>query len=80
MLWTLMYHTEFVQCHNGEGHAYGVLDIINRRAEGFLALFAGDTGEIKPELQTPRSRNGARRARPRSFLMSSSSTRFNVRH
>ncbi len=32
---------------------YGVLherDDINSRTQGFLAFFAGDTGEIKPEL------------------------------
>ncbi len=45
------------------------IDDIDSRTEGFLALFAGDTGEIKPELQTPRSLNDARRARPRSFLV-----------
>lgn len=27
------------------------IDVINSRAEGFLALFAGDTGEIKTELR-----------------------------
>ena len=26
------------------------IDVINSRAQGFLALFAGDTGEIKPEV------------------------------
>ena len=26
------------------------IDVINSRTQGFLALFAGDTGEIKPEL------------------------------
>jgi RuvB-like protein 2 len=25
--------------------------VINSRTQGFLALFAGDTGEIKPELR-----------------------------
>jgi hypothetical protein len=28
------------------------IDVINSRTQGFLALFAGDTGEIKPELRT----------------------------
>ncbi|KAK2462306.1 hypothetical protein APHAL10511_005612 [Amanita phalloides] len=27
------------------------IDVINSRTQGFLALFAGDTGEIKPELR-----------------------------
>lgn len=27
------------------------MDVINSRAQGFLALFAGDTGEIKPEVR-----------------------------
>eukprot|EP01068_Selenidium_serpulae_P008930 Selendium_serpulae@DN5106_c0_g1_i8.p1 len=27
------------------------VDVINSRAQGFLALFAGDTGEIKPEVR-----------------------------
>ena len=30
------------------------IDVINSRAQGFLALFAGDTGEIKPEVRTRR--------------------------
>ncbi len=45
------------------------INIIKSRTLGFLALFAGDTDEIEPELQIPRSRNGARKARPTSFLM-----------
>jgi len=28
------------------------IDVINSRAQGFLALFAGDTGEIKPEIRS----------------------------
>ena len=28
------------------------IDVINSRTQGFLALFAGDTGEIKPELRS----------------------------
>ncbi|KAK0224568.1 hypothetical protein EDD85DRAFT_858165, partial [Armillaria nabsnona] len=63
MLWAPMY-TEFIM-HTVSSYE---IDVIESRTEGFLALFAGDTGEIKPELQTPRSQNGARRARPRSFL------------
>jgi RuvB-like protein 2 len=27
------------------------MDVINSRSQGFLALFAGDTGEIKPEIR-----------------------------
>lgn len=27
------------------------IDVINSKSQGFLALFAGDTGEIKPELR-----------------------------
>merc|ERR1712139_647702 len=27
------------------------VDVINSRQQGFLALFAGDTGEIKPEVR-----------------------------
>jgi RuvB-like protein 2 len=27
------------------------IDVINSRTQGFLALFAGDTGEIGPELR-----------------------------
>lgn len=27
------------------------IDVINSRTHGFLALFAGDTGEIKPEVR-----------------------------
>jgi RuvB-like protein 2 len=27
------------------------IDVINSRSQGFLALFAGDTGEIKPEVR-----------------------------
>ena len=27
------------------------IDVINSRAQGFLALFAGDTGEIKSEIR-----------------------------
>ncbi|KAK0221513.1 hypothetical protein IW262DRAFT_909432 [Armillaria fumosa] len=38
---------------------------IKTRTPGFLALFTGDTGDIKPELQIPR--NDARRARLISF-------------
>ena len=30
------------------------IDVINSRAQGFLALFAGDTGEIKPEVRARR--------------------------
>lgn len=27
------------------------MDVINSRAQGFMALFSGDTGEIKPEIR-----------------------------
>ena len=49
----------FVQCPEGElqkrkevVHTVSLheIDVINSRAQGFLALFAGDTGEIKPEV------------------------------
>merc|ERR1712039_991944 len=50
--------TRFVQCPEGElqkrkevVHTVNLheIDVINRRQQGFLALFAGDTGEIKGE-------------------------------
>jgi len=50
----------FVQCPEGElqkrkevVHTVSLheIDVINSRAQGFLALFAGDTGEIKPEVR-----------------------------
>ncbi|TEB32417.1 RuvB-like helicase 2 [Coprinellus micaceus] len=52
--------TKFVQCPEGEiqkrkevTHTVTLheIDVINSRTQGFLALFAGDTGEIKPELR-----------------------------
>ncbi|KAG9013623.1 RuvB-like protein 2 [Tulasnella sp. JGI-2019a] len=52
--------TKFVQCPEGElqqrkevTHTVSLheIDVINSRTQGFLALFAGDTGEIKPELR-----------------------------
>lgn len=52
--------TKFVACPEGElQHRRTVthtvtlheIDVINSRTQGFLALFAGDTGEIKPELR-----------------------------
>ncbi|KAF4612434.1 hypothetical protein D9613_004370 [Agrocybe pediades] len=52
--------TKFVQCPEGEiqkrkevVHTISLheIDVINSRTQGFLALFAGDTGEIKPELR-----------------------------
>jgi len=51
---------KFVQCPEGElqrrkeiVHTVSLheIDVINSRAQGFLALFAGDTGEIKPEVR-----------------------------
>jgi len=52
--------TKFVQCPEGElqsrkqvSHLVSLheIDVINSRTQGFLALFSGDTGEIKPELR-----------------------------
>ena len=52
--------TKFVQCPEGElqqrkevVHTVSLhdVDVINSRQQGFLALFAGDTGEIKPEVR-----------------------------
>lgn len=52
--------TRFVQCPEGElqkrkevVHTVSLheIDVINSRTQGFLALFAGDTGEIKPEVR-----------------------------
>lgn len=54
------HQTKFVQCPEGElqrrrevMHTVSLheIDVINSRTQGFLALFAGDTGEIKPELR-----------------------------
>eukprot|EP01029_Cantina_marsupialis_P028521 TRINITY_DN776324_c0_g1_i1.p1 TRINITY_DN776324_c0_g1~~TRINITY_DN776324_c0_g1_i1.p1 ORF type:complete len:473 (+),score=203.23 TRINITY_DN776324_c0_g1_i1:59-1477(+) len=50
--------TQFVQCPDGElqkrknvCHTVSLheIDVINSRQQGFLALFAGDSGEISPE-------------------------------
>mmetsp|Transcript_36026 Transcript_36026/g.70883 ORF Transcript_36026/g.70883 Transcript_36026/m.70883 type:complete len:384 (-) Transcript_36026:208-1359(-) len=52
--------TRFVQCPEGElqkrkevVHTVSLheIDVINSRQQGFLALFAGDTGEIKQEIR-----------------------------
>jgi RuvB-like protein 2 len=52
--------TRFVQCPDGElqkrkqvVHTVSLheIDVINSRQQGFLALFAGDTGEIKTEVR-----------------------------
>jgi RuvB-like protein 2 len=52
--------TKFVQCPEGEltkrkevVHVVSLhdIDVINSRSQGFLALFSGDTGEIKPEVR-----------------------------
>merc|ERR1719265_1361187 len=52
--------TRFVQCPDGElqkrkevVHTVSLheIDVINSRRQGFLALFAGDTGEIKQEVR-----------------------------
>lgn len=53
-------NTRFVQCPEGElqkrkdaVHTVSLheIDVINSRTQGFLALFAGDTGEIKQEVR-----------------------------
>lgn len=53
-------NTKFVQCPEGElqkrkelVHVVSLheIDVINSRTQGFLALFAGDTGEIKQEVR-----------------------------
>lgn len=53
-------NVQFVQCPEGElqkrqevVHTVSLheIDVINSRAQGFLALFAGDTGEIKSEVR-----------------------------
>jgi len=52
--------TRFVQCPEGEiekrkevVHTVSLheIDVINSRSQGFLALFSGDTGEIKSEVR-----------------------------
>merc|ERR1719161_1390683 len=52
--------TRFVQCPEGElqkrkevVHVVSLheIDVINSRQQGFMALFAGDIGEIKPEVR-----------------------------
>lgn len=52
--------TKFVQCPDGElqqrrevVHTVSLheIDVINSRTQGFLALFAGDTGEIRSEIR-----------------------------
>ena len=52
--------TKFVQCPEGElqkrkevVHTVSLheIDVINSRTQGFLALFSGDTGEIKGEVR-----------------------------
>ena len=79
--------TKFVQCPEGElqkrkevVHVVTLheIDVINSRTQGFLALFAGDTGEIGRRCAsrlTAKSPSGARRARRRSSRACSSSTR-----
>lgn len=57
---TYIYIHSFVQCPEGElqkrkevVHVVSLheIDVINSRQQGFLALFAGDTGEIKNEVR-----------------------------
>ncbi|RKP23939.1 ruvB-like 2-like protein [Syncephalis pseudoplumigaleata] len=52
--------TKYVKCPEGElqkrrevVHTVSMheIDVINSRTQGFLALFSGDTGEIKPEVR-----------------------------
>lgn len=52
--------TRYVQCPEGElqkrkevVHTVTLheIDVINSRTQGFMALFAGDIGEIKPEVR-----------------------------
>ena len=59
-MYSQSFQTKFVQCPEGEiqkrkevVHTVSLheIDVINSRTQGFLALFAGDTGEIKPELR-----------------------------
>jgi RuvB-like protein 2 len=54
-------NVKFINCPSGElQHRKDVvhtvslheIDVINSRAQGFMALFAGDIGEIKPEIRT----------------------------
>ncbi|KAJ1291606.1 hypothetical protein BS78_02G328100 [Paspalum vaginatum] len=53
-------HTKFVKCPDGELQkrkevvhcvALHEIDVINSRTQGFLALFTGDTGEIRAEVR-----------------------------
>jgi RuvB-like protein 2 len=53
-------NTRFVECPSGEilkkkkvVHTVSLhdIDVINSRSQGFLALFSGDTGEIKSEIR-----------------------------
>ena len=52
--------TKFVQCPDGEiqkrkevVHTVSLheIDVINSRTQGFLAIYSGDTGEIRPEIR-----------------------------
>lgn len=54
------WQTQFVQCPEGElqkrkevVHTVSLheIDVINSRTQGFLALFSGDTGEIRSEVR-----------------------------
>lgn len=56
----VLVQTQFVQCPEGElqkrkevVHTVSLheIDVINSRTQGFLALFSGDTGEIKSEVR-----------------------------
>jgi RuvB-like protein 2 len=52
--------TKFVRCPNGELQqwrevvhivSFHEIDVINSRTQGFMALFSGDTGEIRSEIR-----------------------------
>jgi RuvB-like protein 2 len=43
--------SKFLQCPEGELQKRREIDVINSRTQGFLALFSGDTGEIKAEVR-----------------------------
>jgi RuvB-like protein 2 len=70
--------TRFVQCPEGElqkrkevVHMVTLhdIDVINSRSQGFLALFAGDTGEIKQEVRRGCANKNAHSARKCLLLL-----------
>ena len=49
-----LYNTPCVltlECTHTHTRSLHEIDVINSRTQGFLALFSGDTGEIKPEVR-----------------------------